>query len=78
PFLKSVIAGFRSLPANPILVSILGVTITVNLFHFPFMPIVQVIGERLGASASGIGLLSASTGLGMMLSGIFMATVNPH
>ncbi len=78
PFLRSVTAGFRSLPGNPTLVSILGVTITVNLFHFPFFPIVQVIGERLGASPFGIGALSAATGVGMMLSGLWVATANPH
>ncbi len=78
PFLRSVAAGFRSLPGNPTLVSILGVTVTVNLFHFPFFPIVQVIGERLGASPSGIGALSAATGVGMMMSGLFVATANPH
>ena len=78
PFLKSVVAGFRSLPGNPALVSILGVTVTVNLFHFPFFPIVQVIGERLGASPSAIGGLSAATGVGMMLSGLWVATASPH
>ncbi len=78
PFLQSVAAGFRSLPGNPTLVSILGVTVTVNLFHFPFFPIVQVIGEGLGASPSQIGALSAATGVGMMLSGMWVATADPH
>ncbi len=78
PFLHSVVSGFRELPKNPALVSILGVTISVNLFHFPFFPIVQVIGERLGASAAGIGLLAGSTGIGMMVSGLWVATVHPH
>jgi predicted MFS family arabinose efflux permease len=78
PFLRSVVAGFRSLPGNPTLVSILGVTVTVNLLHFPFFPIVQVIGERLGASPFGIGALSAATGVGMMASALWVATANPH
>lgn len=78
PFLQSVVAGFRELPGNPALVSILGVTIAVNLFHFPFFPIVHVIGERLGASAAGIGVLSGSTGVGMMVAALWVAFAHPH
>lgn len=78
PFLASLGEALRSLPANPMLVSVLGITVAVNFFHFPFFPIVQVIGERVGASPFGIGALSAASGLGMMISALWVAAADPH
>ena len=47
------------LPSNPALVSVLGVTLIVNLFHFSYFPIVTVIAQRVFASPFLTGLLAA-------------------
>jgi predicted MFS family arabinose efflux permease len=78
PFLRTVAEGFRALPANPALVSILGVTVFVDFFHFSFSPIVPVMGERLGASPSMVGLISAAYGAGMMAGSLWVAAREPH
>jgi MFS family permease len=78
PFLRSVADGLRALPANPTLVSILGVTVFVDFFHFSFFPIVPVMGDRLDASPSMIGLISAASGVGMMAGSLWVAARQPH
>jgi predicted MFS family arabinose efflux permease len=78
PFIRTVVEGFRALPANPSLVSILGVTVFVDFFHFSFFPIVPVIGERLDASAFLIGVISAASGVGMMIGSFWVAARQPH
>lgn len=78
PFLRTIADGLRALPANPTLVSVLGVTVFVDFFHFSFFPIVPVIGERLDASPSMIGLISAASGVGMMAGSLWVASRQPH
>ncbi len=77
-FGKSIAAGFRALPKNPTLVSILGVTVIVDFFCFAYTPIIQVVGERLGATPVSIGLLATSTGVGMMVGSLWVAAARPH
>lgn len=78
PFLRAVAEGFRALPANLALVSILGVTVFVDFFHFSYFPIVQVMGKRVGASPAMIGLISAAAGAGMMAGSLWVAIRTPH
>lgn len=78
PFLATIAEGVRMLPTNLTLVSILGVTVIVDFFHFSFVPIVQVIGNRVDASPSAIGLISAATGIGMMIGSYWVAARTPH
>lgn len=78
PFFATVAEGFRMLPTNLTLVSILGVTVLVDFFHFSFVPIVQVIGKRVDASPSAIGAISAATGIGMMIGSYWVAARQPH
>jgi len=78
PFLRTVVDGFRALPGNLALVSILGVTVFVDFFHFAYMPIVQVMGRRVDASPAMIGLLSAAVGAGMMAGSLWVAVRAPH
>jgi MFS family permease len=73
-----VLEGFRSLPANLSLVSILGVTVFVDFFHFSYFPIVPIMGERVDASPSMIGLISATAGMGMMAGSLWVANRQPH
>ncbi len=78
PFFASVAEGIRMLPTNLALVSILGITVLVDFFHFSFVPIVQVIGKRVDASPSAIGVISAATGVGMMIGSYWVAARQPH
>ena len=77
-FVKTIVEGFRALPADLALVSILGVTVFVDFFHFCYFPILQVMGRRVGASPAMIGLLSAAVGAGMMMGSLWVAVRAPH
>ncbi len=77
-FRQTVAEGFRALPANPALVSILGVTLIVNLFHFSYFPIVTVIAKRVDATPFLTGLLAASTGIGMAIGAFAVAALRPR
>ena len=57
---------------------ILGVTVIANFFFFAYFPAVQRIGERLGASPTGIGVLASMTGFGMMAGSGLMAWREPR
>ncbi|MGE3620533.1 MAG: MFS transporter [Acidimicrobiia bacterium] len=58
----------------PLLVSVLGVTIILNLFFAPFTPLVPVMADRLGASAFLTGVLAASGGVGQFCGGLFFGS----
>ena len=77
PFFRTVIEGFRALPANPALVSILGVTLIVNVFHFSYFPIVTIIAKRVHATPSMTGLLAAATGFGMAAGALWVVARRP-
>ena len=78
PFFTTVAEGFRALPANLALVSILGVTVFVDFFHFSFVPIVQVIAKQVHATPSKTGMITAATGIGMMIGSYWVAKTQPH
>jgi predicted MFS family arabinose efflux permease len=59
-----ILAAFRALPGQPALVSVLGVTIIVNLFYYSFTPLVSVFGERLGVGALLTSLLLSANSIG--------------
>ncbi|MFN0025970.1 MAG: MFS transporter [Acidimicrobiales bacterium] len=77
-FLQTVFEGLRALPANLPLVSILGVTVFVDFFHFSYFPIVPIMGERVDASPTMVGVISATAGLGMMAGSLWVAKRQPH
>ena len=78
PFFATVVEGVRALPANLALVSILGVTVFVDFFHFSFVPIVQVIAGRVDATPSMTGTITGATGVGMMVGSYWVAARQPH
>lgn len=78
PFFRTVVDGVRALPSNLALVSILGVTVFVDFFHFSYFPIVQVMAKRVDASPTMTGLISASAGVGMMAGSLWVAMRQPH
>jgi MFS family permease len=73
PILADVAAAFKALPARPALVSVLGVTVIVNLFYFSFMPLVPVFGERLGVGAVLTSLLLSANAIGSIVGASFIA-----
>jgi predicted MFS family arabinose efflux permease len=66
-------AAFGALRGRPALVSVLGVTVIVNLFYFSFMPLVPVFGERLGVGAFLTSLLLSANALGSIVGASFIA-----
>ena len=71
--LKDLRATFGLLRDNLTLVSILGVTIIVNAFYFPFTPMVPVFAEQLDVNAFWTGVLAGSPALGSMTGTLFIA-----
>lgn len=63
--LRGVVEGFVAARRNRPLMSVLGVTLIVNVFHFAYFPIVSSVARRVDATPFLTGLLAASTGLGM-------------
>jgi len=65
---RSVFEGLRSLREQRLTASVLLVTIVFNLWGFPFLSMVPVIGkESLGLSAFPVGLLTSAEGAGALL-----------
>jgi MFS family permease len=68
-----LVAGLRYVRGRRILLSILGVTILVNFFYYPYQPLVPVFAGRLHVSAFWAGLLAASAGLGSLTAALLIA-----
>ncbi len=67
-------AGFRYALERPDIKCILATTIVFNIWGFPFVSMVPVIGrEELGLTATWIGVLSAMEGLGAFLGALLVA-----
>ena len=70
-------AGIAMLPRHRPLVSILGVTVVVNLFYFTFIALVPEMAEDLGVSAFATGALSGASTIGATISAAAIASL-PH
>jgi MFS family permease len=66
-------AMFGHLRGNDTLISILGVTVIMNAFYFPFTPMVPVFADRLEVNAFWTGVLAGAPALGSMLGTILIA-----
>lgn len=75
--LREVGAGFRHLRGEPTLISLLGVTILVNLFYFSFTPLTPVFADRLHVNALLTGLLASAAGFGSMIGSFLIAARLP-
>lgn len=63
--------GFRIVSASPIILATLLVTVVYNLFAFPMLSLVPVLGrDELRLSASVIGMLASMEGMGALLGGL--------
>ncbi|HWC29328.1 MAG TPA: MFS transporter, partial [Dehalococcoidia bacterium] len=72
-FLKDLKTAFGYLRGNHTLISILGVTVVMNAFYFPFTPMVPVFADRLDVNAFWTGILAGAPALGSMLGTILIA-----
>jgi len=77
-FAGEVAAGFRSAKANQSLLSLLGVTVLVNFFHFSYFPMTQLVASRLDTTPFLTGLLAAGTGIGMLSGALWILIRSPH
>lgn len=76
--IRSMLEGFRYIRKNRPLTAVLMVTLVFNLWGFPFMSMVPVIGrDTLGLGAFSVGMLAASEGVGAFLGGLVIAAVAP-
>ena len=76
--IRSMLEGFRYIRKNRPLTAVLMVTLVFNLWGFPFMSMVPVIGrDTLGLGAFSVGMLAASEGVGAFLGGLAIAAVAP-
>jgi MFS family permease len=70
---RDIKAMFGYLRGNRTFISILGVTIIMNTFYFPFTPMVPVFADRLEVNAFWTGVLAGAPALGSMLGTILIA-----
>lgn len=68
-------AGVAMLPRRRALVSILGVTVVVNLFYFTFIALVPEVAEGLGVGAFATGVLSGANTIGATISAFAIASL---
>jgi MFS family permease len=69
-------AGFVAARESPRLAGTLWVTVVFNLFAWPVLSMVPVIGQdRLGLAADGIGLLASMDGVGTLIGAVALAAL---
>lgn len=68
--------GFRAARESPLLLATLWLTILFNLFAWPILSMVPVIGrEQLQLDPQGVGLLASLDGIGALLGALLLSTV---
>ena len=79
PWREDLRSGLALLPRHRALVSILGVTLVMNLFYFSHFPLIPEFAEDLHVSAFATGLLSAAGMIGAMVAALVIASLpNPR
>lgn len=72
----TIVDGLAMVRERPGLAGALWVTVLFNLFGWPVLSMVPVIGrDRLGLGPDGVGLLASADGLGTLLGAIALATL---
>jgi predicted MFS family arabinose efflux permease len=74
---RDLVTGARSLPGNPHLVSLLGITAIMNLLFFAYFPLVPVLAERFDVGPFLTGLLASGHGIGMLVGASTLVAINP-
>ena len=74
-FFQNLRSGFGYIRSRRVVVGILTVTILVNIWGFPYVAMVPVIGkDELGLSPVLIGVLASAEGLGALITALTIAT----
>lgn len=77
-YIFNLLEGLRYVRSNRMLVGALLVTVLVNMFAVPVSAMIPVIGkEVLSASASMIGVLQSTEGIGAMIGSLLIAWLQP-
>jgi predicted MFS family arabinose efflux permease len=63
----------RFVAGDPALVSVMGVTVLVNLFYFSHLPSVPVFADRMGVDPFLTGLLASGAGVGMVVGALSLS-----
>jgi len=75
-FLANLVEAFRSLRGNRLLAGVMLITVAFNLFGFPYVALVPVMGEEvLGLGSVGIGLLLAVEAVGAALGALALGAI---
>ena len=79
PRLRTVLAaGFVAARASPALAGVLWITIVFNVFAWPILSLVPVLGtNRYGMDPFGVGLLTSMDGVGTLAGGLLLALRSP-
>jgi hypothetical protein len=72
-FRRDIGEGLRYVRGHAALISILGVTVIMNTFHFPFMTMVPVFADRMEVNALLTGILASAMAGGSMIGTLFIA-----
>jgi predicted MFS family arabinose efflux permease len=75
--IRDLKTGFGYVRRNRTLVSILGVTVIVNLFYYSFTPMVPLFADDMGVNAFWAGVLASATGLGSIIGTLVIARGAP-
>jgi MFS family permease len=77
--LQNIVEGVRYIRRDSVIITVLFVTIVMNMFAFPYQSMVPVIAQRtLGVSNTLMGLLISAEGLGATLGSLLVASkANP-
>lgn len=75
PWWEDLRAGLALPFRLPALLSVLGVTLIMNLFFFPHISLIAQMAEELGVSAFATGLLNAASMTGSMIATLVIASV---
>lgn len=70
---RDIVEGLRFARGHRAIVGILGVTVLMNVFYFPYSPLVPVFADRLGVGAFQAGVLAGGAGIGALASAMLIA-----
>ncbi len=73
--IRNIVEGVRYIRRDSVIVTVLAVTVIMNMFAFPYQSMVPVIAERtFGVSNTLMGLLISAEGLGATLGALWVAS----